>query len=200
MKTPNLLIILFAFATNALCAQGTLVFDQESSNDETVFGGALPIQLYSSLGQSFTPSLTAVSFVQLRFLDIDPNNNSGATVVIKLRANSMNGAVIGTSQLVMVDGFSGVASFLFGHQISVTPNSIYFIDASVLSGDTLGIITIGDTYSGGSIFADGFPAIGNDLWFREGIVVPEPTSAALVILGVGLSAWCRSKKTILKPV
>jgi len=111
MKTSKLLILLCACVAGTAFSQGTLVYDQESSNDEAVFGGALPVQLYSTLGQSFTPSMATVGFVQLRFLDINPNNNSGATVVIKLRANSMNGAVIGTSQLAMADGFTGSASF-----------------------------------------------------------------------------------------
>lgn len=164
-------------------AQGTLIFDQESSSDETVLGGLLPIQAYTSLGQSFTPSLSTVGFVWLRLSDINPGNSNGATLIVNLRAASMAGTIIGTSQVALADGFAGPVNFLFETAVTVTPSSTYFLEAAVQSGDSWAITILGNTYPSGTVFQDGFPASGNDLWFREGIIVPEPSGPLIVLVG-----------------
>ena len=99
--------------------------------------------------------------------------------MVNLRSNAINGPIIGTTTPVsLADGFTGSVNYLFASAIAVVPNVTYFLQAVVQSGDNWGITALGDTYPAG-VFYGGLTAFsGNDLWFREGIVVPEPTSAA----------------------
>lgn len=188
------LLALLTASIVAARAQGTLVFDQESSTDETTLTGALHIQFYPSLGQSFTPSLSTVGFVKLRLYDINPGNSLGATLVVNLRSTSMSGPILGTTTVVLPDGYGyvGATNFLFATPVSVTPNTIYFFETLVQSGDSWGILTTVDTYPTGSVYANGFPVSGNDLWFREGVIVPEPSIAALLIAGI--SFWLVNRR------
>jgi len=193
MKTLLLLLTTFACAIGAAQAQGTLVYDQESSNDEAYPITGLPIQVYGSVGQSFTPSLPGVEFVRLKLKDIYPGNALGATLVVNLRSTAINGPVIGTTTpVVLSDGFAGSMSFFFASPVTVVPNTMYFFQTSVQSGDYWGITTMsntpGDNYPGGMMFGGLTPAPAGDLWFREGIyVVPEPSSALLFCLGSGVA-------------
>ena len=51
---------------------------------------------------------------------------------------------------------------------------------------------IGDyyNYTGGTAFSQGVPSPdGTDLWFREGSVVPEPSTLPLAVIGAGALFW-----------
>jgi hypothetical protein len=43
----------------------------------------------------------------------------------------------------------------------------------------------------------GAPNPGFDLWFREGVVVPEPGTWALLLVGFGLLAWRKGQSVAL---
>jgi len=180
-------------------AQGTLVFDQESSNDENYIGGAVAIQFYGTVGQSFTPSLSTVGFFRVKLGDITPNNSLGATLVINLRSNTINGPILGTTTpAVLGDGFNSSVDFFLPSAVSVVPNMMYFFQVVVQSGDNTKITMrsdlLGDiNYPGGDFYGGIFSSSGEDLWFREGIIVPEPSISAL-LLGGGLFAWLLRKK------
>jgi hypothetical protein len=52
-------------------------------------------------------------------------------------------------------------------------------------------------YTGGTVFWNGVAAVNEDLWFREGVVVPEPAAVALGFVGAGLLAlahWGRRRR------
>jgi hypothetical protein len=51
-----------------------------------------------------------------------------------------------------------------------------------------------DPYPGGTAYGSGFP-LGHDVWFSEGVVVPEPSAWALLGLGgvvLVAAKWRRS--------
>ena len=184
---PSVVFVLslFLLAVVRAQAQGTFVYDQESSSDEVSPFGSVPIQGFGSVGQSFTPSLTAVGFVRLRQFDINPGNSLGATLVVNLRANAINGPIIGTATPVALsDSFVGGVNFFFPSAVPVTSGSTYFLETLVQSGDTWGATVLGDTYPNGTIYGGQFPASGQDLWFREGIIVPEPSVLLLCFIGM----------------
>jgi hypothetical protein len=181
--TLQSLLMLSALAAHG---QGTFIYDQQSATSQSFDYGA-PIQEQQPTGQSFTPTLSSVRFVQLEFGDSRPGNGVGATVYVNLRADSLTGTVLGsTDPVYMPDGFRyGITNFFFATPVAVTPGTAYYFQPVVQSGDSLWDIINGPyNYPGGTLFANGVPnPNGFDAWFREG-VIPEPPSGLLVLAGL----------------
>ncbi len=70
-------------AASRLFAQGTMLVDQQSFDLATAVA-ATPI---AGIGQSFTPGLSSIDYVQLGVADTVP----GSMLYINLRQNSMSG-------------------------------------------------------------------------------------------------------------
>src|SRR5882762_9571744 len=88
------LLIAFAFIPTLGNAQGTMIFDQQSSDESNGGVGLNVIQNAQPTGQSFTPSLDGVGFVRLHFFDMVRNNGTGAVVYVNLRSDSITGPII----------------------------------------------------------------------------------------------------------
>jgi hypothetical protein len=187
--------MLVAFAA---FGQGTFVFDQQSNTDETPprYGSGVPIQTFAPYGQSVTPSLQAVGFIQLKLNDGSPGDGRGATLYVNLRTDSIADPILGTTTPVtMLDLFTGTASFFFLNDVQVTPGLTYFFEPVVQSGGNWNIDAWEYNYEGGMVFYNGgLPASGSDVWFREGLFVPEPASALLVVVGVGAFLFVRQSR------
>jgi PEP-CTERM motif len=188
-KSIFILAIAFLSVASNAKAQGTLVYDQQSSDDNTPGEVFAVIQASILIGQSFTPSLASVEFIRLAVFDINNSNGLGATVVVNLRTNSISGTILSsTLPVVMPDGFgvSGGAytNFFFPSPVAVKPGTTYYFDITVQSGDAWGVrrLILGSDYVGGTEFLNSLPG-SDDLWFREGIVVPEPSSVVLLLAG-----------------
>ena len=188
---------------NAL-GQGGFVYDQQSStNPAAAAGGPIIQQIVSPYGQSFVPTLSSIGFLQLGFFDANQGNGQGATVIVNLRSNAINGPVFTSSAPVfMPDGFgigsvsASTTNFLFPSGIVLLPGVTYYFQPVVLSGDSWGVSIAEYRYPGGSVFFSGSPVIATDYWFREGIyVVPEPAGLALVACGIVMCGLRRGVKT-----
>lgn len=173
----------------ACLGQGTFVFDQQSSTLEgqpPYASGANIQNLVAPWGQSFTPSLSSVDFIRLTFDDGDITDGQGATLLINLHSDSMSGPVVGvTDSVTMANGFTGPTTFLFPSSVALTPGVLYYFEPVLQSGGTWNIQTEPHTYAGGMAYNGGVGSGGTDLWFREGIIVPEPSSLAMLLLGIG---------------
>ena len=185
-----LLTLQIALILSALAArgQGTMIYDQQSATNRSVSGSA-PIQAEQPMGQSFTPTLSSVGFVQLEFIDAHAGNGVGATVYVNLRADSLTGTILdSTAPVFMPDGFNdGITNFFFATPVAVTLGTTYYLQPVVQSGEDWGIVAGPYNYPGGTFFLNGAPdPNGFDAWFREGALVPEPSSGLLVLLGVGV--------------
>ena len=197
MKTLWLIVAL-PLTSSCLLAQGTFIYDQQSSDESAPAEATALLQTQGPLGQSFTPSLAAVWFVRLDLFDRNNGNSKGATVYINVRSDSIAGTILATSTPVfMPDGFGvgggGFANFLFAAPVPVTPGIVYYFDLAAQSGSDLwGVrrFVQGSDYPGGTEYLQGQPGT-DDLWFREGIIIPEPGSAALLLLGGGFLFWTR---------
>ncbi len=181
----------------AACGQGTMIYDQQSATNRSISGGA-PIQGQEPTGQSFTPALSSVGFVQLELSDFNPGNGVGATVFLNLRAGSLTGTILDSTEPVfMPDGFSyGITNFFFAAPAAVNPGTVYYLEPILQSGDHWDIIIGSYNYPGGTFFANGLPNPNAfDVWFREGSIVPEPPSGLLVLLGIaGVCAARRARR------
>jgi hypothetical protein len=170
----------FAFGISLASAQGTLVFDQQSTGfvDGTVGLSQTPF------GQSFTPALDSIGFVELQLND----GTFASTVAINIRSDSITGAILGTSMPTTLQSNSGgTYDFLFSNPITLTPSTQYYFEPVVVSGGfAVSEITF-IQYAGGDLIQSGAVRSDRDLWFREGIVsnVPEPSITALFLLAGG---------------
>jgi hypothetical protein len=189
-----------AFIANG---QGTLIYDQSSATNPAAGGDGAPIQEDQSMGQSFTPTLSSIGFVQLDFIDINPGNSLGATVYVNLWSGSIsNGTLLSSTDPVFIpDGASHlVTNFLFSTAITLTPGTTYYLQPYVVqpgSDDPWDVVaSLGFNYSGGTAYFKGAPDVNShDLWFREGVIeVPEPSSLVLILLSSGLFLHMHHKR------
>ena len=187
--------VVLVCACGASCsasAQGTFVFDQQTS--ESVDGAILLSR--TPFGQSFTPTLDSIDFVELRLND----GATPSTVAINIRSGSITGLLLGTSMPTTLPSFSGgVSDFLFSDSIALTPGTKYYFEPVVVSGGyATSEVTFID-YTGGDQIYDGAVQRG-DLWFREGVIssVPEPSSEALWLMAGTILLWRSHKSATAK--
>jgi hypothetical protein len=185
MLVQSAIILAGAFAAQS---QGTMQIDQQNYEPGTPgFGtGGTIQQTAAPFGQSITPALGSVEFIQFLFVDGSPSNGLGATLYVNIRSGSMTGSIIGTSAaLTMPDNYRGPGTFIFSSGVTVTPGTRYFFEPLVQSGDAWNILATSETmYPFGDAYVGGQPVAFKDLWFREGIFVPEPSIVALIGLGL----------------
>jgi len=203
MKPVRLTLLLALAMMQGVHAQDGLIFDQQSSADETA--PSLPgiIRYGFGVGQSFTPTLDRVDFFRVNLYDIDPYTHYGTTLVGILHSNTINGPMLGLTHLNLKDGFSGPASFVFSNSIPVTPGVEYFFTIAVRFNEQWGISIRNDShgyenYPGGEFYNMFIPEESLDLWFREGVIVPEVSSISIVLMG-GVAAIFLARRKIGNP-
>ena len=201
MKNSLLALLLVNLSgTFAILGQQTFVYDQQSSVDGVYREGGVEIQPTQPMGQSFTPSLNSVGFVRIYAYDADSADGLGATLYLNLRADSITGPILGTTDPLALPNFFGrPVDFIFSTPVPVTPGTTYFFQPVVQSGNTWGLNASDYNYAGGTAFVLGQPNTRNwDLWFREGVVVPEPSSITLISVG-GIGLLFALRRRITKP-
>ncbi len=176
---PRTILATLSLSTAVANAQNIYVYDQQTTGSGI---GKAPMTL-APFGQSFTPTLNSISFVQL-YLDIIPTNS---IVDINILSGSMTGTILGTSMPTVFNSTPpGYYDFIFSSPISLTPGTKYYLNPVSVSGPLpVGVYTR-DQYTGGDMIVKNQPVIDRDLVFREGIIVPEPSSIFLFALGTGL--------------
>jgi hypothetical protein len=155
-------------------AQGTFLYDQQSSNEGVPGEGAADIQTSQPLGQSFIPLFSGIDFVRLRIIR-NFFGTAGASIAVNLRATSITGTILSTSLPSTVPaGFIGYTDFLFPSSVSLAPGTTYFFQPVLQSGDAFAVgYHNGFGYANGAaIFQGTLNQFNNDLWFREGLFVP----------------------------
>ncbi len=180
--------ILTLFAALCTCGQGTIfLYDQQSSTDEGYYGyGAGPSYqiMLPTTGQSFTPSLSGIDFIRLELNDSTPAGTLGTTWFLNLHSDTIHGPILGTTATVgLPGGFTGAVNFFFPSTIPLTPGTSYWFDLNSPDGGAWHVVDGTFNYPGGISWAGDLARPGADYWFREGLVVPEPSSATLLLLG-----------------
>ncbi len=190
-EQAGLSVLILCLAWANLFAQGLLV-DQASGTT-----GEL-IQVFTQIpdnqiAQSFTPSLSAVGFVQFKTYAFDDNNGAGVVFAVNLRQGAYDGPILSsTAPVVLVNRLiTQVGTFYYPGNILVTPGQLYFFEAVLLSAGSMDIgYKFPSSYPGGEAWNNGVPSsTGSDYWFREGIVVPEPSAIWLLLFGGAALLW-----------
>ncbi|HOY58854.1 MAG TPA: hypothetical protein PK640_12065 [Verrucomicrobiota bacterium] len=175
-----------------------------------------PVRTNSAFAQSFEPTLDEVGFVEIAFrYGLSSDSLLSETLYLNLREGSVTGPILGSTPALVFTHASGdpgwgvthVQDFLFPEAVGVNPGEKYFIEVVHVSGDDLiGVAivapkTIGepDYYPSGELFLTGRPYRGSDMWFREGILIPEPGTASLMVLGAALLMWHSGCRRIRRP-
>jgi hypothetical protein len=186
--------LIAATAFSSAEAQGLLV---DQRNDGTIPNSfyllAAPAQGISGtlpFGQEFTPSLAGAQWFEFLVNSVAPPAGPG-TFQVNIRLDSVTGPIIGASEPVSVPfGVSqGTVRADFGSLVPLVGGQQYVAELVPLSGGWLYFASPNSGYSGGRLIMSGRPT-ETDLWFREGIIVPEPGSVWLALVAA-LLAWLR---------
>ena len=196
MKKRAAALVALAALTLSTQGQGSLQYDQQSAFAPIPPSILWTIQPNGPIGQSFIPSLTAVGFVQLELFDGHPNNGLGATLYVNLRSDSITGPILSSSDPVFMPetpSGGGVTNFFFSGPAAVVPGTTYFFEIVVQSGDFWRVNVAGN-YASGAAYFQGSAQPFEALWFREGVVVPEPSIASLILLTSGALMYARRRR------
>ncbi len=133
--------------------------------------GALSLIGVDAVGQEFVPEEPSVSVVELLMANHDPTFPAPVSVAVRIRAGSVQDAVLGQSSGVGLPyPTAGWATLHFdlGTPVLLNPGSLYVIEVFVVSGSGNALLWTGsDVYApGGSTVAGHYCAC--DFWFREG--------------------------------
>jgi hypothetical protein len=186
-------ILVISLAAGIADGQGMFQYDQQSADEGNLLEGSLSIGSSQPTGQSFTPTLPAVDFIRLFLFDATFANTSSGTLLINLRVDSIIGPILSESEsVVLAPGFGGTVNFFFSTTVPLNPGNIYYFQPVIVSGNSWGVNRSQFyNYSGGTAFGNGVASPTVDLWFREGIVVPEPSATVLVLIGSGMFLYVR---------
>jgi hypothetical protein len=89
-------IAAIGLATCSALAQGTSIFDQQSSTDESGLVGGVLFQTVQPFGESFKPALSGIDFVRL-YMDPGGPTRPDATVYVNLLSGSISGTVLAST-------------------------------------------------------------------------------------------------------
>jgi hypothetical protein len=197
----------------AVCSawgQGSIKqYDQVNAWEDNLPPSAtyVPVRTNMPFGQSFTPALSEVHFLELY---LQRGVGAGApgpseTFVVALREGGIGGPVLGSTDPVVLlavvpSGTQFIQDFALPVPVSVTPGHTYVFEvAHQAGGDLFGVAypdgSFGRNYAGGGVIGQG--RLGTrSLWFREGVFIPEPSSAWLLTAGLfalGAVSWWRRR-------
>jgi hypothetical protein len=196
MKNKLFLVVVLLAAVQSF---GVIIDQSNSIDNPRGTNGGGPGWAY--YGQSFTPALTGLDFVQFKLVGSNEDSSPVSMVVDILSGvsgtNGMEGAVLAASAPVSVvsalDGYA-IYTFNFASTVSLVPGQVYVARVSSLAGNFGIMITASDVYAGGQYLLSSEPYLYTNFYdaiFAEGMI-PEPTT--IVILGFGILSLIRNKK------
>lgn len=154
------------------------IVDQQNLNNEGLFDTSS-----IRFSQSFTPSLPSFDVVQVIFAN--PGNVAITDLELTLFEGNGLGNSLGTSGLFTLPAHSGPTLMEFRILtpgiITVQPGAIYTFSIGTIFPVPFVARYGTDTYAGGNMFDSTYIYPDRDLWFREGLSVPEPTVFAFII-------------------
>ncbi len=107
---------------------------------------------------------------------------------VTLRSGSISGAILGTSSLLTISpSASAPSNFIFSDAIHVNPGTMYYFNLVIQGGNRWATPWDRYNYASGVGYGNGVANANFDMWFREGIIVPEP--GVMVLLGLGLLGY-----------
>ena len=135
------------------------------------------------VAQEFVPQLAGLDFVDLVMgsVEVDP----GATFQVTIRQSQITGTVLGTSEAVQGFGQAApsIAHFTFASTVPLTPGNAYVLELLYAPSRWTVGADPSAAYADGRMIGGGGSLDNYDLWFREGIGVPEASCLVLFLVG-----------------
>jgi hypothetical protein len=148
------------------------------------------------IGQSFVPSLSAIDAIEFELGAL----TGGNTVFVNLRnglagSGGLDGPIIGTSNTVVIpiDATFEWRHFDFPSRIPLAPGNVYVAELVGVNGHA-GRLTLNSSYPLGAALPPTSFETEWDLVFAEGLHVPEPSSAAIALSFLWLSALVNGRR------
>ena len=186
-------------ALAACAAAHPFVVDQASEGPPTSGFGISPGDAF---GQEFTPTASALDVVEFGGGPHDPNSIG---LRVNIRAGALDGPILGTSQLAIVQGappMLPVFHFDFASPVPLVPGNLYVLQPILEPGSaTVGLPFLEPgPYAGGRAIIHGTVRSDIDMIFRTGLTVPEPAAAGLLMGGLAsllaATRWTRSRRSL----
>lgn len=162
------------------------LIDQSSGPEGPTVGGQ--VIGVNAIGQTFRPSFGSLDFVQVQGVVFPDNATASSRVVLRL-GNETGSFLAASAPLSIQDGTLQTRTYLFDTPVALTPGERYYFGMELLGTGSpttemvVSIIDHGDPYPAGDLVVNGFVNPGMDLWFREGLTIPEPSVPGLLGLG-----------------
>lgn len=196
MRTRLFLVLLMvAIVTRNARSQDYFLIDQQSGDESSRLEIGRLLDMGLPQAQSFTPAFASIDFVRLKLTVIGGDQGFPASVDVCLWSvwsGRPGGRPLAVSELEEIPkGWHRYVVFRFQNSVPLTPETTYFIEVRQRSGlysPQPALYWHGDfrlQYPRGMAWNGSTPVPGLDFWFQEGIVVPEPTTAALLLVGLG---------------
>src|SRR6266480_6990665 len=149
----------------SILAQGVIV-DQASGTTSEFIQDFTRIP-DNQIAQSFTPSLSAVGFVQFsEYISAFPGNDQ-VTFVVNLRQGAYNGPILSsTDPVILVNKITQIGTFYYPDNVVVTPGQLYFFEPVLLTAGSMDIgYKFPSSYPDGDAWNNGVPSNGGgDYW------------------------------------
>jgi hypothetical protein len=177
-SVPGAILTLLLFSVVTAAAQPhphSFGVDQRNDFVLTTQGYVSPVG--DPIGQEFRPTFLVLDVVELQMNS--QSNEEGGTAIVRIRAGSITGTILGTSDEVTIPPVVSpqtLAHFDFAAPVPVTPEATHVIEVVATSG-TLGVFTSGflnNSYPRGAAIFMGVRQVRADLWFREGLEAALP--------------------------
>lgn len=193
MFTKRLLCALLLFASLDVASANIDIVDQQNAGAGFFLGAT--VALNQGFGQSFTPALPAINAADFSLI----SGGSSSTIRLDIFSGSgFGGSLIGSSNSITISGGSSQTyEFNFPMSIAIVPGNTYTFRLTLLSGSTYSPENSTDTYAGGTAFSpDGLPGSSVDLAFVEGLAIPEPSTAWLLLLALPFALARRFRRKL----
>ncbi|MDD2760371.1 MAG: PEP-CTERM sorting domain-containing protein [Methylomonas sp.] len=174
-------------------AEAASIVDQQQTI--TTIEGVALLPFWTSIGQSFTPTLNSIDWVEFSLMsESGPVTASLAILDGVAGTNGLGGTILGQSADITIPIGASLAPVVFNLPTAITlnPGSIYVAELILKTSGALKFAGTGQKYAGGQEFQSRYSTsflAGEDLYFREGIStadghVPEPATLGLMTLGL----------------
>jgi hypothetical protein len=172
----------------AIAQQQEILVDQSFTFDVVTQNAPVVrdfIRFLPPSGVVFTPNLSSLNFMDLFISDFtELPEGAGSRLELSLYDRVLDTKLGTSAALDLPDGFDAPVRFQFDHTITLIPGHQHYAQVDLLSGDSSWGFNLGfvlPPIPPKNLVVEG--RLIDFAWFREGLIVPEPNSAELLLMG-----------------